>query len=656
MQCNTAPERSFASPYSLARTSAYVTLVWRTVKRPLTLSMQPQVATNRPDGVLQPVEAPAQRIGSVVLIALFTFLFYSFWWNRFLGGSGVDGVFFFAGKQILNGRIPYRDFSLAVTPWDAIQDAFLIRVFGEYLIVPRIVGLLERIVLASVMFLWLRRLFQAGNAFFGALVGIIVFSAAAADPVSGYNHDSSFWAVLGGYSASLAVSRRAAVRWLPAMFSGVFASLSLLTKQTTGAGATAVIGTVLVLTAIRTDWRVGAGRAIAFTAGWLIPFGSTALWLRQAGGWAQFVDQVFISGPSSKGSLAQVFTRPLAVALHDSWLRQELAVAIVVMAVAVVLTRRGIPELRAGGSSWREVLLFAAVGIVLVIAARTLAITGLAAYSRITSPHRILMFISLFGSVAAALYYSVRWVRGVMRPLEEQLWLVAAVSAAVAYMHSLSFVVTESMSMPGLPFLIALALDRLSSAPIQRVARAGVILGGFAVALTAATYKFAVPFAWYGWAEQPVQFSTETSSIRQLAGLHMSARSRDFIEHLERDIEQNRTSPSSEYAFFYLPLAYILTDGYPPTIAFNHFIDVAPDAICRKDANTLLETRPSVIVYTPVKDGEIAEWEHDFRASHPSGQRDLVATLDKLTASDYRPVETLRMPGSERAVIVYTRK
>lgn len=603
-------------------------------------------------------ETSAQRIWSVVLIALVTVVFYSFWWNRFLGGSGVDGVFFFSGKQILAGRVPYRDFSLSVPPWDALQNAFLIRVFGEYVIIPRLFGFVTRIVLASVMFIWLRRFFQPTNAFLATLLGIVVFSASGADPVAGYNHDATFWAVLAGFCASRVLGRdadlhRLGLPWLSLIFAGIFAALSFLTKQTTGLGATAAIGTVLVLTAARTDWRIALRRAVLYVAGWMIPFGAVSMWLVSTGSWSAFVDQVFVSGPSSKGSLVQVFTRPISVALSDSWLRQELVVAIAGMAVLAFIARRN----HAGGTgSFRGLTLTAVTGVVVIFVARALATTGLSAYPRLTSPHRILLFIALFGSIAAVSYYFGQWALRPMPPIQQQMFLLAGVSAAVAYMHSLSFVVTESMCVPGLPFLTALALNRLGRAPVQQLARTGIVAAAFGATLTAATYKMSAPFSWYGFNEEPVQFSTETSSIKQLAGLRMSARSRDFIDRLHRAIRENLDGRSSEYAFFYLPLAYIVSDAYPPTTAFNHFIDVAPDQICRLDAGTLEAARPSVIVYTPLRPGEILDWEKDFRAGHPSGQRDLIATLEKLIAADYRAVDTLQMPGSERAVIVYARK
>ena len=51
---------------------------------------------------------------------------------------------------------------------------------------------------------------------------------------------------------------------------------------------------------------------------------------------------------------------------------------------------------------------------------------------------------------------------------------------------------------------------------------------------------------------------------------------------------------------------------------------------------------------------ELQEWEDLFRGGKPSGQRRLVAVLDKLS-SEYRLLDTLQFPGSGRLVKVFER-
>ena len=50
-----------------------------------------------------------------VVVFFFTLLFLLPWWNRYLGITN-EGWYQFFGKQILQGRVPYRDFYMFVPP------------------------------------------------------------------------------------------------------------------------------------------------------------------------------------------------------------------------------------------------------------------------------------------------------------------------------------------------------------------------------------------------------------------------------------------------------------------------------------------------------------------------------------------------------------
>lgn len=582
------------------------------------------------------------RLHGAVLASLVTLVFHLLWWNRFLGGTGVDGVFLLTGLEMLEGRMPYKDVTLLVPPLDAIVSAVLAKIFGVYLIAPRALGLVMRVALSAAMFWWLTRLFRPWPALMGALTGMIVFSAGSADPLAGYNHDATFWAVMAGFAASYAVDFPGRRPRTAALLAGIFASLSFLTKQTTGLGAA---GAVLAVLAFACIPRKAAGRVLAYCVGWTIPAALVAVWLAARGAWPAFVDQLFVSGPASKGSLLQIFLRPLAVAVSDPWLRQELAAALLMLMGLFVFARQG-----AAVPNWigkpKAVLLTAGAALLIIVAALAASVTPIASHIRIVTPQRIFMFFSLFGSGLAFLFFA--WKR------ETQLCLMAAVSIAVAYTHSLSFVVTESMVLPSLAFLVALGLDRLASDWRSAAVRWGLAAGCAAVFFTASASKLAKPFGWYGWEEPPALAATHSSALPELAGLRMSAPAAQFFETLT-SLVRTHSAPSDQiYAFFYLPLTHILSRRMHPTSAFNHFIDIAPDRVCRSDAALLRANPPAIVVYTPLHPGELENWEKDFRAGRPSGQRDLIATLEELI-DDYKLAETLYMPGTRRPVRIYVR-
>ena len=171
-----------------------------------------------------------------VLVGFVTLGFMLLWWNRFLGGQGIDGVFYYVGKQLLHGVIPYRDYALVSTPLEGIKAAALITVFGDRLAVLRFTGLVERVALSVVLFLWLRRYFPTVPAMIATLSGMCVFSAAAADTGFAYNHTASWYGVASGWAASLAMDSK---RRYFGLFCGLVGNLRLsvfFDKANSGAG------------------------------------------------------------------------------------------------------------------------------------------------------------------------------------------------------------------------------------------------------------------------------------------------------------------------------------------------------------------------------------------------------------------------------------
>jgi hypothetical protein len=275
-------------------------------------------------------------------------------------------------------------------------------------------------------------------------------------------------------------------------------------------------------------------------------------------------------------------------------------------------------------------------------------------FHRLASIPRIFLFVALIGGAATFVYYTWLWLRGQLGERDAQLWLISGVSFTTAYMHSLSFVTTESMAMPGAAFLLAWGLERLGQGslvsrwalPISALCLAGIF--------SSAVVKLATPFSWYGWKDVPVNQASQYSNLPQLRGIRMSAQAAVFTERLTALVEGHSTRQQPVYVFFYLPLAYELPDREPSTFAYIHFIDVASDALVTSDLAQLRSHPPSVIVYTTVPDAELDDWERQFRSGHSSGQRELISTLNTLVA-DYKLLDTLQMPGSQRPVKVYAR-
>ena len=141
-----------------------------------------------------------------LLIAL-SLAFFLMFFNRFSAlrsGNGEYG----GGATFLQGIMPYRDYFTAGPPMNMWKSAMLLKIFGMKLIVSRTAGVIERLVIALVLFRWLRQMFRAEHAFLATVTTIILSAGDRTDPIASYNHDAILFAMLAGLVASFVLQRR----------------------------------------------------------------------------------------------------------------------------------------------------------------------------------------------------------------------------------------------------------------------------------------------------------------------------------------------------------------------------------------------------------------------------------------------------------------
>src|SRR3954447_6202125 len=104
------------------------------------------------------------------------------------------------------GKLPYRDAYSAGPPLNMFKSAVLLKLFGQELIVSRIFGVVARLVMAGVLFQWLRQLFPPVECLIATVVTIILSAGDRTDPVASYNHDTILWGMLCGVAASIVLA------------------------------------------------------------------------------------------------------------------------------------------------------------------------------------------------------------------------------------------------------------------------------------------------------------------------------------------------------------------------------------------------------------------------------------------------------------------
>jgi len=597
-----------------------------------------------------------------LIVAILSAAYTLLYWNRFLGVS-AGGTFLYFAEQLLNGHMLYRDVLSVITPLHTLKLTALVWLFGDFLIVDRVEGLVQRILLGVMMYALLVRFCRVRSAVLAAFAALVLASADEADALGNYHIDSAFWAIAATLAANVYVSARSLRRktWAAAG-TGFLCALSVLTKQTTGAGITVALAFVGLLLAWKgigssiEERKAGAGAAArfltAFAAGWLLPMATFTAWLWRVDALGPFLKTVFTAS-TSKGHPLAVFSRPFfqIPALFFSSAFFSLALS--------WLVRRGRLRSESQDSLWKT----AVMG---VLAALAVAVAVGIVYSGSPQPPNtpgplrfspffgyIVFEMSLAGCGIVFLMLGWRFLRRRLTESEARIWLLSACGFSVAYMLSLSWSIYAPMAAPSVALVMGLALDRRerSGAPSFAVL---TLLTLFLI-WNATGYKLSLPFAWMYWPEPSVQQSRSTSSFPKLAGLRISEPTLSLTENITNLVKTHTKPGDTLLVYPYFPLFYSLTELDPPTYTFNHYIDVCPDVICKQDAETIRRRPPDAIVYM-VEDLEtLQSAEAIFRSGGVSGSREVVRAIEDV-ARGYRKLLSTKIPGSPRVIEVYVKQ
>jgi hypothetical protein len=319
--------------------------------------------------------------------------------------------------------------------------------------------MIERSLIALVLYLWLLRLYRPAYAAVAAFATLVISTADFADSIASYNHDSIFFAMVSGYFAGFVLNRNRSSRFIvwTGFAAGIAAVLSLLTKQTIGLGA--IVAVPVVVTAI--IWRLQTlRRAItwlaAFACGAAIPVGALLLWLARLGSLKVFLVAIFVKGPAAKAQNGggDFVTRALRLGFLAP---RPMILAACAALIAVWLMFRSQSEVphsegKQDRTRWEmpAVTLFGIVSI---------ALGALFSFRHWGEVHKSwplnMIFLTAVAVVLLLLLGTWQLLKGAQSERQAQIYLLAAVSFNIAFMLSLSFPIFAPMLLPGLGLVVA---------------------------------------------------------------------------------------------------------------------------------------------------------------------------------------------------------
>ncbi len=584
-------------------------------------------------------------IGALAVVAV-TLLFFANYFNRFAGLRSGNGTFT-AGSAWLAGILPYRDYYVPSPPLDIMKAAAVLAVFGNKLFALRAFALVDRSLIALVLYLWLARFFRAGHAAMAAVVAIVVSAGDVSDPLVSYSHETVFLAVLSGFVASFALDRGPQRR--AALFgglSGICAGLCLCTKQTIGPATVLAIPVICAVFLARLDGvRKAAGVAICFLAGCSIPVVALLAWLAKLGVLHDFLQQVFVRGPAAKGLGGNQFLVRSANVAIIMWPILLLGLAACFAAWRAVRRSGADEESRDKdtGKSLISVIASAAMAIAAGIGASYAGINILPILPKAT------IYFVLLTSPVLGLSYGWLVLKNTATRRQAQFCLLAGISFVTASMLSLSWPAYEQMVMPGLGFLTAAVLD---GAPRWRRAMLFVVCP--AILLSQTLTKLNAPEGFEGWIEPPVREATMRSTLPEMSGFLLPPGMVRLIDGTVHIIRDNTAPGDKIFTYPEMTLFYTLSGRMWPTSSGSHNIDVVSDSMAKEEAERLLHDPPKAIVYYREPEDHLREEEINWRKGRRSGNRDIIAAIETLI-KNYRQAGTFEGPKNARTVLVYVR-
>lgn len=373
------------------------------------------------------------------------------------------------------------------------------------------------------------------------------------------------------------------------------------------------------------------------------------------------MEDAFLSGTSSKGSIASLIGRQVAGILGDRYLAASATLALVLVLIAGLLLNIGSGQVdkRNFPSTKRECLSIAAFGLFAIgltiwsqqwpnaLPAKLHRFDILSAYS--------LIFVGEFGSLAMLILYGVLFFRRKLNHREEQILLGAGTCFACAFFFSLSWASAKIMLIPAAPFVLALGLSNLRSNRLEPLLKAGAVAVALAWIAVAAASKMREPYYWADWHQGDALRATISLDLPELREIQVTPETAVFLRRVLDDIEHYSRPADAIAEFPTMPIFYSLAHRAPTTFAFIHYIDVTPDVVYVRDAQNLERNPPAMILLLSRSEAELRESEINFRAGRPSGERTLWETLGALRCK-YRVADVLRPPNADQDFEVWVKR
>lgn len=568
----------------------------------------------------------------------------------------TEGWFSAYAHLINDGKVPYRDFYLYITPLYVWIISLVTNIFGPSIFVLRILGTIITCLISFFLFRILRAKFSPAPCFAGTVIGLMYYQSGNAYISYDFTQVLTLFSlisiscILDGEKILLKAAKKGASEQAPEQkiqslffLSGIFSSCAFLIKQSNGSFIACFIflAFLYLLIKIKCNIRQKIKSLIAYIIGAISSILITLIYLYINSALEPFIQQILFNAISAKGNLYHIlsnwiyglFTPVLRIQIYEIF--HLIAPLYILSLIISFLLKKNFSI-----SNWmsklevlREPFLLALffslfMGVIWLSWSDYLELRDLFFnYGR----HLLNYLIPL--SVIWTLFQLFLIVSGPVIPkilaIEIRTAIVAIFVIGLFFGNGTSAGLSEISAFIAVAWIVAW-LCNLGSFPLL-----GPWIALVVCTLLATTFsysKFDNPYSWWGVSEKNARLSTETFSNPILKNIYVSPNTKSQLTGTI--LALNEGNKGSILAFPNIPIIYLLTDRWPDTKALIQWFDFLNDYDAINEAERIQRSPPQTIVYLELPEVAWSAHERLFRNGQPLGQRKILKFIANTCISE----------------------
>lgn len=565
----------------------------------------------------------------------------------------TEGWFSVYSHYIRQGAVPYRDFYFFLTPLYAYLLAFFQTIFGDAFISLRILGVLVILMISTLLYLLLIRVFSKKSSAISAIVSVIYYQSGVAHIAYDFIQFFTLFSLAAAYffiryseGETIENFRLISKSTLNLMLAGIFISLAFLTKQSNGTLLvlfSTVIAFYLTLSESKLIWQ---NFFLIYCFSMLIPVGLFLIYFSTEGALRPLIDQIFYGAISSKGASEKIFFAWFSFFNRSYYI---FLFNLTLISVAFFLLCNVFAQKKFLSSNFiKENFLpnfFESLPFFFLTFSIWLSYKQIGSNLWMDSGRENLSYLMIASSISCMLaltfftFYSSIFRQSASSNKAGIVFLL--LSWGLVFGNGTSAGLSEVSAFLGIALILAYLLDSKN----RLIVLSALLLSIF-ISYGFSTFKFTQPYAWWGVSSSDIRKATSSVNNQLLTGILLSPEQKTTLEALISVVDKNTSEKDEVFFFPNISGLYVLSNRWPISKVLVSWFDFLPDSDAEFEAGRLLSARPKVIMILRMPEYVWSTHEFLFRGGKPLGQRSILRVIDGLISDkSYKLLSSEELDG-----------